>query len=444
MRLSFLSKKESLLKLSKRELIRRYIELEERYAKNEQYLKAFDNPHTPSSKQLKKNTKQDNKDNKNKDDNEKRSDHKKKARFPGKPKGSNGGGVTLPPPDEIKEHTLDISPVSGLPLGKPTGYWKKNVIDFPDKPIQVIEHRIMKYKDPLTGETVMPSVNLPKGLYGKNIKAVTALLKDLINSHSKIATLLREMGAPSFSSATVQSISTMFIFQLENNRTNILTEMRNAPYIHADETTMRRDGKGGYAWVVCTNFRAAFLAAKGRGKLNIIKLLRNFKGVLVVDGYGGYDWYPLKQRCWAHLIREFKEHAKNNDEIQVQYKRLKNLYETLKELNTGPPDEREIAKAKWTLNDIVVCLRTIRGARKLRKYIQNAGDDWFTALYYEGVPLHNNLAERELRPIVLLRKTIGCYRNWKGKRWLDVVVSVLHTWKLQGKNLFKSLREIAI
>ncbi|MBU4242523.1 MAG: transposase, partial [Nanoarchaeota archaeon] len=58
-------------------------------------------------------------------------------------------------------------------------------------------------------------------------------------------------------------------------------------------------------------------------------------------------------------------------------------------------------------------------------------------------PLDNNHAERELRPIVLLRKTIGCYRNEKGKRWIDIVVSVLHTWKLQGKNLFKNLSAIA-
>ena len=74
--------------------------------------------------------------------------------------------------------------------------------------------------------------------------------------------------------------------------------------------------------------------------------------------------------------------------------------------------------------------------------MKNGGKDWFTALYHEGVQLHNNHAERELRSVVLLRKTIGCYRNWKGKRWIDVVVSVIHTWKLQGQNIFQNLRAI--
>ena len=138
-----MSVKKELRKFSKSKLINLLIierelrlELEERLRKIEQYLKAFDNPNTPSSKKRKNNTKRDD----------------SKPRFPGKPKGSNGGGIKLPPPDEIKEHTLDVCPISGLPLGKPIGYRKKTVIDFPDKPIQVIEHRIMQYISPVTGE----------------------------------------------------------------------------------------------------------------------------------------------------------------------------------------------------------------------------------------------------------------------------------------------------
>ena len=142
------------------------------------------------------------------------------------------------------------------------------------------------------------------------------------------------------------------------------------------------------------------------------------------------------------MIRDFKDLAKDNKEIDNQLRRLLVLYEKLKELNTGPPIEKEIAKVKYMLNDIVNCLHTIKGASKLETLIVNGGNDWFTALYYPYVPLHNNHAERELRSIVLLRKTIGCIRNWKGQRWIDVVMSVIHTWKLQGQNIFQNLRAI--
>lgn len=69
---------------------------------------------------------------------------------------------------------------------------------------------------------------------------------------------------------------------------------------------------------------------------------------------------PLKQLCWAHLIRDFKELAKDNSEINTQFHRLLNIYETLKILNTRPPIKKKIEKAKFELNDIVTCLYTIK------------------------------------------------------------------------------------
>lgn len=440
-----MSSKKELLKLSKRELIRRYLKLEERLEKIEHYLKAFDNAHTPSSKQLKKNTKNKETENSSEESesgDETSEDDKKKPRFPGKPKGSNGGGIKLPEPDDVEEHTLDVSPISGLPLGNPIGYSVKTVIDFPDKPIQTIEHRFMQYRDPKTGELVEAKCDLPNNIYGKNLQSIVVMLKNLTNSHDKISDFIRELGAPTFSSRTVQNIATQYIFALEPTQKSIIRELKKESYLNADETGFREDGQNGYVWGIFTKTKAIFLAAKSRAAQWFKKMIRNFKGVIVVDGYGGYDYYPLKQRCWAHLIREFKDLAKDDKEIDVQFRRLLILYERLKELNTGPPIEEEIEKVKWVLNDVVTCLHGIKGASTIETYIINGGDDWFTALYHPGVPLHNNHAEREIRSVVLLRKAIGCYRNWKGKRWIDVVLSVIHTWRLQGQNIFQNLRAI--
>ena len=423
--------------MSKNQLISIILSLEERLEKIEGYLKAFDNPHTPSSKQLKNNTKHSEEPELKND-----SSDEKKPRFPGKPKGGNGGGIKLPKPDKIEEHKIDISPISGLPLGKPIGYRVKTIVDFPDKPIQTIEHRFMQYKDPKTGEIVEAKCDLPNSIYGKNLQSIAIMLKNITNSHEKIACFLRELGAPSFSHTTVKNIATKYIFALEPEQKKILKELKKESYLNSDETVFRVDGINRYVWGIFTQTKAIFMSGKTRSSNNFKKLISNFKGVIVVDGYTGYDYYKLKQRCWAHLIRDFKELAKDNDEIDVQFRRLLKLYEKLKKLNTGPPNEKEINKAKFELNDILTCLQTIKGASKLETLIKNGGNDWFTALYYPNVPLHNNHAERELRSVVLLRKTIGCIRNWKGKRWIDVVMSVIHTWKLQGKNIFQNLRAI--
>lgn len=423
--------KKELRQLSKNQLINLFLEerearleLEKKFNELEKLLKAFDNAHTPSSKQKKKNTNK-------KDEN--------KPRFPGKPPGSAGGGIKIPPPDKIIEHKLDKDPKTGQPLGEPIGYRKKIVIDFPDKPIQTIEHRIMKYISP-TGEIIEANINLPKNIYGKNLRSIVAMLKNLTNSHEKIADFLKELGAPSFSTERVQNISNDFTYLLEEKRDKYLEELRQASYAHSDETGMRKDGRHGQIWNVCTNTISLFFARMSRASKEIKQILGNFSGVLVTDGYKGYDYFGLRQRCWVHLLREVKDIAQDDGEVKSQYTRLKLLYQQLKELNVKPPDDQAIGKVKFELGDIVTCLSAIRKGRKLATLIKNGGSDWFTALYYKDVPLENNHAERELRPLVLLRKTIGCYRNEKGQRWIDIVVSVLHTWKLQRKNIFEQLR----
>ncbi|MEA3514484.1 MAG: transposase [Nanoarchaeota archaeon] len=442
-----MSERKTLRELSKNELIDLFFEerkvrekLESRLNKIEHYLNSFDNPHTPSSKQHKNNTKKkDDEDENNSEDNK-----PKKPRFPGKPKGSKGGGIKLPKPDEEVEHKLDVSPVNRVPLGEPVGHRIQTVIDFPDKPIITTRHIIYQYLDPTTGKIIEPEVDLPKGIYGKNLQAIIIMLKNMCNSKIEIAKFIRDLGAPTFCHTTIQNISTMFILGLTPLRNNILKELKQEEFLHSDETGFRLDGINRYVWGLFSKTKAIFKAGVTRGAYNFKKLIGNIQIIVVVDGYKGYWYLDVIQRCWAHLLRDFKSYAENNEEIKVQYKRIKILYEDLKKLNIGPPaSKKDIEKVKWIFNDIIVCLKPINCANKLITLLKNGGNDWFTALNYENMPLDNNLAERELRRVVLLRKTIGCIRTWKGKRWIEIVMSVLQTWKLQGLNIFQNLKKYA-
>lgn len=394
--------------------------LRERLEQLERLLKSYENPHTPSSKQRKKNTERD----------------ESKPRFPGKPKGGKGGGIELPPPDKVEEHTLDACPDCGGKL-QMKSMRKHTSLDLPEKPFLVTEHHIGQYHCERCNKNIKAAV-LSDSLYGQRLQSLVVMLKNLTNSHEKIASVVRELGAPSFSAAQVQRIADSFIERLQPMRNTYLGMLRKADYVNADETGFRRDGANGYVWGVFTKSIAIFSAQMSRARSCITTLIPNYPGVLVSDGYNAYNDFALRQRCWAHLLREAKEYA-DNDEIKVQYKRLKMLYEHLKKLKAEPPDETKITAAKEQLNDIVTCLQAIKSGRKLATLIINGGGDWFTALYHKNVPLDNNHAERELRSIVLLRKTIGCYRNHKGKGWIDIVMSVIHTWKLQRLNIFKQL-----
>ena len=148
--------KKELRQLSKNQLINLIFErdgkivfLEKRLSEVERILKAFDNPHTPSSKKRKKNTEK----------------KEGKPRFPGKPPGSGGGGIKLPPPDKVVEHTLDNCPECNNPLGNPVRKEKRTIIDLPEKLAITTEHHIDHYHCS-NCEKKVAAAQFPVGIYG--------------------------------------------------------------------------------------------------------------------------------------------------------------------------------------------------------------------------------------------------------------------------------------
>ena len=85
----------------------------------------------------------------------------------------------------------------------------------------------------------------------------------------------------------------------------VLERVRASPVAQADETGWRQDGVNGYVWTFSTPTERYFLR-RGRDKGVVDEVLDpSFSGVSVSDFYVAYRHYPgLKQRCWAHLLRD--------------------------------------------------------------------------------------------------------------------------------------------
>jgi hypothetical protein len=79
--------------------------------------------------------------------------------------------------------------------------------------------------------------------------------------------------------------------------------------------------------------------------------------------------------------------------------------------------------------------------RRFAAKVLNGLDHWFTFLTVPGVEATNNRAERGLREHVVQRKIMGCFRNGKGTMIYETVMTVLSTWKQQGRNLSQTLGE---
>lgn len=412
--------KKKLSTLSKNELIRIILELEKRISQLEQFFKAFDNPHTPSSKQRSKEN----------------TVHDEETRFPGKPKGSNGGGIDMPKPDREESVMLERCPECNKKLGKPCDIYRFRQMDIPVQRFVTTQYIVSLYKCSC-GAEVDAGEHLHKGFYGPNVTALTGCLKREGLSYEAIAYFLHDSYHLPISDVGIYNKLSELTNAMADERECIRHSINDAEFVHMDETGLREDGKNGFVWNASTPSHCLFEYDRSRSSDVAKRILNNFNGTIVTDDYKGYLWYQHRQLCWSHLLREAKEFSKY-DGARVQYERLKMLYDKAKraqQLNNS----RVYNNLVWELEDIAQCYHALDGCKIMHGKLHNRSHLWLLGVKQKNVPLTNNHAERCLRHIVLQRNRIGCIRNERGELFVNVFLSCTSTWKLQGKSVFNEL-----
>lgn len=200
-----------------------------------------------------------------------------------------------------------------------------------------------------------------------------------------------------------------------------------------DETGVRVDGVRHWAWVFTTRNDTLVAIRKSRGKRVLREVLgMGFEGVVVCDGWRSYPGFTSRiQRCSAYLLREARYLAEHVEEAKPLSKALHMLY---RRLNVPPMDRPPPAEAAR----LAVVARAIMERWARRPYgsgevsrfagkVLNGVDHWFTFLTVPGVEPTNNRAERALREFVVQRKIMGGFRNGKGTRIYETIMTVLLT-----------------
>jgi transposase len=417
--------KKELRKLSKRELIEIILDLEARLIKLEQFVLAFDNPHTPSSKQRSK----------------KNTEHDEENRFPGKPKGSNGGGIDMPSPDKEEKVTKEGCPDCGNSLGKPYDFYRFRQMDIPEPRFITTLYTVGLYRCDFCKAEIDAGEDLHKGYYGANTTALIGYLKKEGLSYDAIAELFNDVYNMPISDVAVFNKLTNLTNFLAPEREQIAGAINNSEFAHLDETGLREDGKNGFAWNASTPKHCLFEYDRSRASDVAKRILLDFKGAIITDDYKGYAWHPMRQLCWSHLLREAKDFAEKYPDSMALHNRLKSLYDKAK---LSQETESDVyGQFAWELEDIASCYRPLDGCRTMYRKIHERSHMWLLGAKYKNIPLTNNHAERCLRKIVLQKNRIGCIRNHKGRAFVNIFLSCTSTWKLQGKNIYRELLKCA-
>jgi hypothetical protein len=229
--------------------------------------------------------------------------------------------------------------------------------------------------------------------------------------------------------------------------------LKQQTHLNIDETSFKKNGKLQWAWCFVSEFFVFFKIDASRGS-QVLKdaLGDDFLGSIGSDFYSAYlkhqkDTETLFQFCWAHLIREIKFLA-TLDDTQAYGKRLlkyvKAMFRTIhrqKEL-TAIGFKRLMNKHKEAL------LKTVRRfvpehkkAAVLAERFEKHGESYFLFIDNPAIEATNNVAEREIRTLVLDRLVTQGVRSDVGNEWHERFWTVLATCKKLGMNVMSFLRE---
>lgn len=242
----------------------------------------------------------------------------------------------------------------------------------------------------------------------------------------------------------------------------LLFKLKSSTKLFADETTApvldpgRGRTKTGQLWAYARDDRpwggsdppcVAYVYAPDRKSERPIAHLAGFKGVLQVDGYGGYR--ALAQRgevtlafCWAHVRRRFYELAAAGPApiASEALARIAKFYAVENEIRGRSADERRALRQEKTtplLDELEPWLRAklelISQKTKLAEAIRYALSRWqgLTRFVDDGrIEIDSNVVERAIRPIALNRKNaLFAGSDGGGEHWA-IIASLIETCKL--------------
>lgn len=358
-------------------------------------------------------------------------------------------------PTKRVEHAVDVCPDCGTHL---KGGWvqrRREVIELPVAPVEVIEHVFVARTCPLCRKRRVPKVQLEGSVVGRcrlgiNLTSLIVYLREEARLPIRaIQEYLRTVHRVELSEGGIIQVVHQVAKKAQPAVGEIRERIRASPVVHADETGWREDGVNGYV-VFATPTERYFVRGK-RDKTVIDKVLGNScQAVLVSDFYAAYNHYAgLKQRCWAHLLRELctlTEMYPEDAWLQEWVQAVHALYEQAKTLPGSGEDERCNAQLEMEEKLLKMCRPFMEEPTavqaKLCRRIERFIKELFVFVANPAVPSDNNQAERSLRHLVTSRKISGGTRSRQGSDSKMTLASLFGTWRARGLNPFLECRQL--
>lgn len=222
---------------------------------------------------------------------------------------------------------------------------------------------------------------------------------------------------------------------------------------NVDETGWKRAGARCWLWAAATTAVACFVIAPTRGAAGLAALLgKKIRGIISSDRWSVYGQLKLgmRQLCWAHLKRDFQKLVDRGGAAQ-EYGELGlgvvhilfHEWHLFRDGGSRAALQRELEPMREAMHDWLeegARCADAKAAALCGNLLAVESALW-TFLHKKDVEPTNNHIERLLRSGVLWRKNaFGCHSD-SGCRFVERILTVVQTLRLQKRPVLEFLYE---
>lgn len=302
----------------------------------------------------------------------------------------------------------------------------------------------------------------PNQGFGPSVACWIAFHRILGLTIKKIEASLLETYDISMSDNTVLNLEKWVADSLQDDYDTLKEEIVKAKRVNGDETMFRIGGENGWLWTFVNSLCSLFVIAPSRGHGVPEEILKGFDGVLGRDAWKPYDVVECSdhQLDLIHVNRwleraevkhgveprtilssksaKLKDPSKCSDEFLEFVDGVRSiLRKAIGYDKKPPPDKNDRRAIRLRLqNEMKVFLDrewNDSDALRISKELLKRLNMLFTFVEVEGVPWHNNDAERAIRKGVIARKISGGRRTWTGAKVYQTLLSISETAKKRNE-----------
>lgn len=320
-------------------------------------------------------------------------------------------------------------------------------------PAQVIKYLLHRKWCHKCKKLVEPEVSgaLPNARFGLNIMLLVMYLHLALRvPGAKIREYFRTIHDIKMSEGEIPHILTQLAREYGDYYAHLEKLVRAARVKYTDSTSWRIKGKNYTAWVFIAAGTVLYKIRKSTNHKTPLQVLsRAIKGmILVVDRHSAYRTLARKagyvlQLCWSHILEDSRElkHAFGCEGKYV-HENLKRIFALAKGLNhKGSQEHVDQLKAE-------IFLLTQRHYKHstIRRFVNNLthrdAENLFRFVTDLQIDPTNNISERELRHLVMIRRISHGSRSRRGANVTAQLTSLIQTLRFRKQNVLQGLQNI--